>query len=158
MTDPADEEASNEARRSTQGDAGEGDADSFGRGKAGSGARVRVARLSPQKLKEVMANWRELTAQELVDAVVEFFSEGPMRASANVVVSWTKSANAKSFAIVNWAIEAGDKAVRELARTRDRMAGRDSKGLKRLQSPKANTNKFGLNPGMNGPTGGPTGS
>lgn len=150
MTIPTDDEDS-EANRKKKGDSGEGDADSFGRGKAG--AASGVARLSPQKLKEVMANWRELKAQDLVDAVVEFFSEGPMRASANAAVSWAKKTNAKSFAIVNWAIEAGDKAVREFTRARDRAAGRDSKGFRREHKGPKGKGFANPNPNTTGPAG-----
>ncbi len=111
-------------------DEGEGDSDSFGRGKAGAGAGA--IRLPPQKLKEVMADWRHLDVSAVVEAVAEFFSDWPMRAAANLSVAWTKTrANPKSFAIVNWVIEAGKSAVRELARTRERTrgAGADSRKL-----------------------------
>ena len=123
--------------RAKKGDSGEGDADSFGRGKAGAGAGIR---LSAQKTKEVGSVWTHLTASELMDAVVEFFSELPMRASANLSVTWERTqSNAKSFAIVNWIMDAGHSAVRELARTRERIrgAGRDSRGLM-MQRPKTN--------------------
>ncbi len=135
------------ARRAKKGDSGEGDADSFGRGKAGAGAGIR---LSAQKTKEVGSVWTHLTASELMEAVVEFFSELPMRASANLSVTWERTqANAKSFAIVNWIMDAGHTAVRELARTRERIrgAGRDSRGLM-MQRPKTNMN---MKPGPAGP-------
>ena len=156
MTTPPDDEEVNAAplqseeetaeRKKKKEDEGEGDSDSFGRGKAGAASAVTttVAKLPPTKLKEVWANFRELKGQDLVDAVVEFFAEGPMRASANAAVSWVKKANAKSFAIVNWALEAGDKAVRDFVRTRDRGAGRDSRGFVQKQSTKPT--KYGVIP------------
>jgi hypothetical protein len=116
---------------------------------------TNVARLTPQKLKQVMADWRHLTAQDLIDALVEFFGENPMRASANAAVSWVKNANAKSFAIVNWVLEFGENAVRELVRTRERTASRDTKGLRHGQ--KQRPGPAGIVPGLNGPTG-PTGN
>jgi len=82
--------------------------------------------------------------------VAEFFSDLPMRASANLVVTWERTqANAKSFAVVNWIIDAGHAAVRELARTRERVrgAGRDSRGLM-MQRPKAG---MAMKPGPTGP-------
>jgi len=134
-------------------DTGEGDSDSFGRGKAG--AASGVAKISPQKLKEVMADWRHLDVTAVVEAVAEFFSELPMRASANLSVTWEKTkSNVKSFAIVNWMIEFGENTVRELARTRERTrgAGRDSRGVQR-QTTKKRGPGFGMTPGPAGPTG-----
>ena len=141
-----DEESAEQ--RAKKGDSGEGDADSFGRGKAGAGAGIR---LSAQKTKEVGSVWTHLTAGELMDAVVEFFADLPMRASANLSVKWERTqANAKSFAIVNWIMDAGHSAVRELARTRERVrgAGRDSRGLM-MQRPKTSMR---MKPDPVGPT------
>lgn len=156
MTDPTDNENEETARRKKK-DEGEGDSDSWGRGKAGAGAGVgRVTRhLPPLKLKEVVADWRHLDMQALVEAVAEFFSELPMRASANLSVAWkqTKS-NAKSFALVNWVISFGEKAAKDLKLTRERVkgAGRDTRGLRNKRE-----NKVRLAPGVkmepNGPTG-----
>ena len=134
------------------GDTGEGDSDSFGRGKAGAGSGGGI-KISPQKLKEVMADWRHLDVTTVVEAVGEFFADMPMRASANVSVTWEKTkANVKSFAIVNWVIEFGEKTVRELARTRERVrgAGRDSRGLQR-QKPRKGAG-LGMSMGPTGPT------
>ena len=138
--------------RSKKTDTGEGDQDSFGRGKAGAGAGF--AKLPPQKLKEVMADWRHLDVTAVMEAVAEFFSDLPMRASANLSVQWERTrSNAKSFAIVNWIIEAGHAAVREMARTRERVRGagraRDSRGLG-MQRPKTG---LGMKPGPTAPGG-----
>ncbi len=157
MTDPIDDDNEEAAalRAKKKGDSGEGDQDSFGRGKAGAGASGGI-RLPPHKLKEVMADWRHLDVSAVVEAVAEFFSEMPMRASANLSVTWEKTkTNVKSFAIVNWVIEFGDKTVRELARTRERVrgAGRDSRGFQRQRPAKARPG-MGMNMGPTGPTGG----
>jgi hypothetical protein len=149
------EEEAAERRRKKKGDSGEGDSDSFGRGKAGAGAGGGI-KISAQKLKQVMADWRQLDINELMDAVVEFFSEVPLRASANVLVNWVKTATSsvKSFAIVNWAMDAGRNAVRDWDRTRERRAdalgGRtggagDSRGNKATQ-PIKSTHSRGQNP------------
>ena len=160
MTDPIDdndEDAERRAKKKKGGDSGEGDSDSWGRGKAGFGASGGI-RIPPQKLKEVMVDWRHLDVTAIVEAVAEFFSEMPMRASANLSVAWEKTkTNVKSFAIVNWVIEFGDRAAHELGKTRELTqnqgkgrAGSGARGLKQ-KTPKA--------PGMAGPTGnmGPTG-
>ncbi|MDR3425098.1 MAG: hypothetical protein P4M13_08540 [Alphaproteobacteria bacterium] len=138
--------------RRKKGDEGEGDQDSWGRGKAGAGSAVRI---TPQKLKGVMADWRYLDITAVVEAVTEFFSDLPMRASANLSVAWEKTkSNVKSFAIVNWLIAYGRKTA-ELAKTRERSrargAGRDSRGLQRRR-PKTNPG-MNMAPGPAGPTG-----
>jgi len=151
--DPALVEAEEEESKRKKSDSGEGDADSFGRGKAGAGAAASV-KISTQKLKGIMADWRHLDLNEVLEAVAEFFSEMPMRASANLSVTWEKTkSNAKSFAIVNWVIEFGEGMVRELARTRERTrgAGRDSRGLQR-QKPRSPGSKLGMAAGPTGPT------
>jgi hypothetical protein len=134
-------------------DSGKGKKGKKGKGEQGkAGAVSGGVKLDAQHNKEVWSVFRQLNAQELVDAVTEFFSEFPMRASANLAVTWERTKNnVKSFAIVNWAIDAGEAMVRELARTRERgmgAAGRDSRGLQR-QKPKAN---YGINPNP-GPVG-----
>jgi hypothetical protein len=144
-SDSAEEAAQKRAKKG--GDEGEGDQDSFGRGKAGAGAGGGI-RVSPQKLKEIMADWRHLDVTAVMEAVAEFFSELPMRVSANCEVTWEKTkSNVKSFAIVNWAIEAGEKAVRELAKNRDRTrargAGRDTRGLVQRQPSTGMSMKLG---------------
>jgi hypothetical protein len=155
MVDPTDDEDEENPRRKKK-DEGEGDADSWGRGKAGAGAMAgRVTRhLPPPKLKEVMADWRHLDMGALVEAVAEFFSELPMRASANLSVAWkqTKS-NAKSFALVNWVIAFGDKAAKDMKMSRERVkgAGRDTRGLQNRRENKIRTPGIKMEP--NGPTG-----
>jgi len=101
MTDPIDDEEELRRKKKKGGDEGEGDADSWGRGKAGAGSMMSKVRLPPQKLKEVMADWRHLDLAAVVQAVAEYFSEMPMRASANLSVAWKQT---KSFAIVNWLV------------------------------------------------------
>jgi hypothetical protein len=56
----------------------------------GSGGGMR---LPPGQLKEVMANWKYLDANEIAARVSEFFSELPARASAHVQVSWANIQN-----------------------------------------------------------------
>ncbi|MDE2030289.1 MAG: hypothetical protein KGI97_06975 [Alphaproteobacteria bacterium] len=145
MTDMTEDEDF-QARRKKGGDTGEGDADSFGRGKAGAGAGGGI-KLSAQMMKRVVAEFRQLDVNELMDAVVEFFSE-KLRASANLVVNFAKnsSGDSKGFTVVNAVIDAGRSAVREFARTR----GNDARGLKQKQKP-----GFGMKPGLSpsGPTG-----
>jgi|GEM_PF-2119288 hypothetical protein len=156
MTDPIDDENEEAERRKKKGDSGEGDSDSWGRGKAGAGAAAGAVKLSSQKDKEVKSEHRHLMAGELISAITEFFSALPMRASANLSVNWEKTkTNVKSFAIVNWVLEFGDKAVRELARTRERGASRDTRGLQRKTAPKVRPGiNMKLDPsGPNGPTG-----
>ena len=82
--------------------------------------------LPPQKLKEVMADWRHLDFAAVVEAVAQFFSEMPMRASANLSVAWKQT---KSFAIVNWIDKFGNKAANELKAVREKGAGKDSRTL-----------------------------
>ncbi|MDD3029544.1 MAG: hypothetical protein PHS57_04610 [Alphaproteobacteria bacterium] len=136
---------------------GEGDTDSFGRGKAGTASGMaRRARskktLAPARLKEVMANWRHLDMTEVVEALADFFSDWPMRASANLAVAWERTkTNAKSFAIVNWAISFGENAWKELRLVRERAVSSGTRGLKRkttLNKPKIG---MGMKPG--GPSG-----
>jgi hypothetical protein len=118
---PPDAEQEDSARRKKK---GEGDAQGAGSGIA--------KMLTTRKSEQVKGEHRHLVGAELVEAIVEFFSELPMRASANLSVAWEKTkTNAKSFAIVNWIIEHGDKAVRDFikSRDRDRGAARDSRGL-----------------------------
>lgn len=117
MTDLTDDDEETLHSKKKTEDSGEGDSDSWGRGKAGAGSGVSRARrnLSPQRLKEVMADWRQLDVAALVQAVAEFFVEMPMRASANLRVAWKQTrANAKSFAVVNWLISFGEKAGHDL--------------------------------------------
>jgi hypothetical protein len=99
------------ARKKKKGDSGEGDSDSFGRGKAGAGAGGGI-KISVQKLKQVVAEWRQLDMNEIMEAVAEFFSV-VLRASAHCVVGWesVKGVNAKSFALINWAIKSGKDAA-----------------------------------------------
>ncbi len=130
MVDEIDDDE--EARRKKKKDEGEGDADSWGRGKAGAGAMGGKVHLPPQKLKEVMADWRHLDLAAVVEAVTEFFSALPMRASANLSVAWQQTkTNAKSFAIVNWLIKYGEKASKDLNLSREKGAGRDTRGFQR---------------------------
>lgn len=117
MTDLTDDDEETLRSKKKVEDSGEGDSDSWGRGKAGAGSGVsRVRRtLSPQRLKEVMADWRQLDVAALVQAVAEFFVEMPMRASANLRVVWKQTkTNTKSFALVNWLIAFGEKAGHDL--------------------------------------------
>jgi hypothetical protein len=137
MTDIDDTEDA--ARRRKKEDEGEGDSDSFGRGKAGAGAGMsKVKRLSPAALKTVMENWRHLDVEAVMQAVAEFFSDLPLRASANLTVAWEKT-----FAVVNQVIAIGQIAAEELhlSRSRARTAGRDTKGL-------ANKRAAKMRPGM----------
>lgn len=155
MTDATDDE-NEEVRRKKKGDSGEGDSDSWGRGKAGAGAGGGI-RIPPTKLKEVMADWRHLDVKAVVEAVAEFFSDLPMRASANLQVKWEQTkANVKSFAIVNWLITFGERTALELARTRDTAASRDSRGLQKQKQPVKKTP--GTTPNMKFGPQGPTGS
>ncbi|MFA5040782.1 MAG: hypothetical protein WC464_04015 [Bdellovibrionales bacterium] len=151
MIDPTDNEE--EIARRKKKDEGEGDADSWGRGKAGAGAMAGKVRLPPQKLKEVMADWRHLDVLAVIEAVADFFSALPMRASANLSVAWqqTKS-NAKSFAIVNWAIKYGEKAAKELKLSREKGAGRDTRGFQ-----KDRNKRLRVTPGANMKPEGPSG-
>jgi hypothetical protein len=150
MTDPTDNENEEAARRKKkQGDTGEGDSDSWGRGKAGAGAGI--GHLSPVRLKAVMADWRHMDMKAIVEAVAEFFGDMPMRASANLSVAWQQTKeNAKSFALVNWVIEFGEKAANELKLTRERVRGADTRGLKNKQEHKIHPS---LKLGPAGPTG-----
>ena len=75
-----------------------------GTGEAAAGSRSSIAfSVDASKLKEIMANWRQLDLGETVSAVVEFFSDGITRASANLSVDWPKAANLKNagFALMN---------------------------------------------------------
>jgi len=160
MTDPtdqADEEDSLEEKKKKKkmkGDEGsEGDSDSWGRGKAGAASGRRI-RLSPQQLKKVMAEWRQLNVEQAVEAVAEFFADMPMRASANLAVVWTQiKNNPKSFAIVNWVHAFGEKVRNDLTMEKDKEKGRgrDTKGFKVRKSPKATAPKAATPNLMNGP-------
>ena len=150
MTDPIDDDEESRRKKKKGGDEGEGDADSWGRGKAGAGSMMGKVRLPPQQLKEVMADWRHLDVAAVIQAVTEFFSELPMRASANLSVAWKQT---KSFALVNWLVSFGEKAAAELKHTREKGAGRDSRTLQNRRDQK----KFirpGVDPTMkpSGPT------
>lgn len=144
MTDPIDENEEEAARRKKKKDEGEGDSDSWGRGKAGAVSGVR--HLPPQKLKEVMADWRHLDIATVLQAVADFFSELPMRASANLSVLFDKS---KGFALVNWIISFGEKAAHNLDMTREKAAGRDSRTLQNKREQKARPG-VDMNPKPNG--------
>ncbi len=119
---PLDAEQEDSARRKKK---GEGDTEGAGSGIA--------KMLTTRKAEEVKGEHRHLVGADLIEAIVEFFSELPMRASANLSVAWEKTkTNAKSFAVVNWMIEFGDKTVREFIKSRERDRGgaaRDSRGL-----------------------------
>jgi hypothetical protein len=151
MTDPTDNDEEESARRKKKKDEGEGegDADSFGRGKAGAGSMMGKVRLPPQKLKEVMADWRHLDVTAIIQAVAEFFSELPMRASANLSVVWDKT---KKFTIVTDLIKKGTQAARDLMLTRERTAGRDARGLQ-----KDRNKRLRVNPSATMKPEGPTG-
>ncbi len=149
MTDPIDDEE--EARRKKKiKDEGEGDADSWGRGKAGAGSMMGRVRLPPQKLKEVMADWRHLDVTAIVQAVAEFFADLPMRASANLSVAWKQT---KSFALVNWLVSFGEKTVAEINLAREKGAGKDSRTLQNRRD-QVKRARPGVNPNLkpNGPT------
>jgi hypothetical protein len=136
------EEAARKKKKSGSGEVQDG----FGGGKAGAGAGGGIQKLSSQKDKEVKEGHRHLVASELIDAIVEFFSELPMRASANLSVTWEKTkTNVKSFAVVNWIVEFGTKTA-QLARTRQ--SAPDSRGLKQQKPGVGN-----LNPSSAGPRG-----
>ncbi|MDD3371503.1 MAG: hypothetical protein PHE27_06740 [Alphaproteobacteria bacterium] len=146
MTDPTDDNDDEDARRKKKKDEGEGDSDSWGRGKAGSASGVtKVKRLSPEVLKRVMENWQHLDMAAVVQAVAEFFSDLPMRASANLSVAWEKT---RSFAILNKLIAFGEKAAGELNlnRERERSAGKDTRGLRRRKGVKTPTPDVGPRP------------
>jgi hypothetical protein len=146
MTDPVDENE-DEARRKKKkgGDSGEGDADSWGRGKAGAGAGG--IKITPLRLKAVMADWRHLDVTAVVQAVAEFFNDWPMRASANLSVAWKQTkTNAKSFALINWIIEFGEKMSKDLKLVRDKRSFKNQREQKVRPS-------MGMNMGPTGPTG-----
>ena len=154
MTDSTDDEDDDESleqkkKKKKKGEEGsEGDSDSWGRGKAGAASGARI-RLSPQQLKQAMAEWRQLDVEQAVHAVAEFFADMPMRASANLAVVWNQvKNNPKSFAIVNWVLAFGEKAHNDLTleKEKDRGRGRDTKGLHARKAPKASAPNL-----LNGP-------
>jgi hypothetical protein len=150
MTDPIDDEEELRRKKKKSGDEGEGDADSWGRGKAGAGSMMGKVRLPPQQLKEVMADWRHLDVAAVIQAVTEFFSDLPMRASANLSVAWKQT---KSFAIVNWLVTFGEKAAAEINLAREKGAGKDTRTLQNRRD-QAKRARPGVNPTLNpnGPT------
>jgi hypothetical protein len=78
-------------------------------GGSGKGGVIKI-RLHPSKLKEVLENWHDLDAVQVVERLAEFFSDLPHRASANAEVSWTNlEGTAKSFgyAIMHHFLEFG---------------------------------------------------
>ena len=148
LPDDINDDENLETRNGKKGDSGEGDADSFGRGKAGSAAAIT---LSAAQKKEVWTVFRELKGQDLIEALKEF-CELPFRAAANCVTSFASIVgNPKSFAIVTWIVNAVNQIGRDLERTRERArgAGRDSRGLQQRKPLKPG---FGMQPGPNGPT------
>ncbi len=162
MTDIEDAEKEMEQPRKKKSGEGEGEGDSWLERKSVTG--VGIARLPPHKLKEVMADWRHLDVKAIMEAVAEFFSDLPMRASANLSVAWERTKdNVKSFALVNWILDAGEKAAQdlELTKTNDlsqtketgRVGGK-GKGTRGFikRDPKVGPH-FGPSGGM-GPTGG----
>ena len=150
MTDPIDNEEEIARRKKKKGEGeGEGDADSWGRGKAGAGAMAGKTHLPPQKLKEVMADWRHLDIAAVMQAIVEFFGDLPMRASANLSVVWEKT---KKFTLVSDIIKVGEKAAHELNLTKERTAGRDTRGFQ-----KDRNKRLRVNPGITMKPEGPTG-
>jgi len=137
MSDITDDGDDEERRKKKKKDEGEGDADSWGRGKAGAGSAMGRVRLPPQKLKEVMADWRHLDVDALIEAVTEFFSELPMRASANLSVFWDKT---KRFALVTDVFRAADKMVKDLKLVREKGAGRDTRGFQKDRTKRLRAN------------------
>jgi len=157
MTDMEDTEKEElERRKKKGGDEGAGDGDPWGRGKAG--AASGIARLPPQKLKEVMADWRHLDMNALMEAIAEFFSDLPMRASANLSVAWERTkTNVKSFAVVNWILDVGHKAAHEHNLTQKAeltgkqgtgKAGKGTRGFIKRADPRVNPKPMGpMGPG-----------
>ena len=141
-------------QRSKVKDEGEGDSDSWGRGKAGAGSGLSGKfGVPPNKLKEIVGDWRHLDVNAVVEAVAEFFGDFPMRASANLSVVWENVKN-KSFAIVNWVIDFGSKAADDLAVKRERErtsgAGRDTRRVQRRR-PRTPSHGMNMAPGPSGP-------
>ena len=124
MTAPTDNEDEEAAKRRKKDDSGEGDSDSFGRGKAGAGTGGGI-KISAQKLKQVMADWRHLDINEVAEAVAEFFGE-VLRASAHIAVDFVTKSNVKAFAILEHSIKGGQKLA--AARTRARVRSADAGG------------------------------
>ncbi len=129
---------------------GKGETDgSFGDGKAGAGAGLGAI-LSVSKDKAVRAERRAYVGNEAVDALIEFCQD-TLVASANLAVSFVKTANAKAFAIVSWVAEFAKTHMRELALNRDQTATRDTRTHAQKKTP-----GFGMSLGPTGPTMGPT--
>ncbi len=148
MADLIHDEENENKKVDKKGKSGRSETDgSFGGGQAGAGAGIGFI-LSTAKSDAVKSEHRHLTAGDLIDAIVEFFSEWPMRASANLAVTWDKTkTNFKSFAIVNWVIEVGAQTVKDFMRTRQL---RDTRGLQKQKGP---SNNLGLGMGPLGPSG-----
>jgi hypothetical protein len=146
---PSDDEIQNEdaadKKRKGEGDMTSGGAAYEGVVTEEDAARktAKVARLSTEKTKQVWNDFVHHDINAIMNVVVEFFAEWPMRASAHLKVDWNKvKGNSKSFALINWTIDAGTKAVREFIRARERTRGADVKGLRfrRSHRPRHGTN------------------
>jgi|ERR1700722_11901712 len=97
MTDPIDnDELEQRKKKETEGKgrAG-GSGSSEGSGALGTAARGITFSVDATRLKDIMANWRQMDLSETVTALIEFVSDGVMRASANLTVDWVKAATLK---------------------------------------------------------------
>jgi hypothetical protein len=93
MTDPIDnDELEQRKKKETE---GKGRAGGSGSGAIGTDVRGIAFAVDAAQKKEIWANWRQMDLGETVTALLEFVSEGVMRASANLSVDWAKAANLK---------------------------------------------------------------
>jgi hypothetical protein len=145
IDEPDDEDERSKKKKKGDGDS-EGDSDSWGRGKAGAASGAKVGRPSAANLKKILANWQHFEdVTQVVQAVAEFFTDVPMRASANLSVLWEKT---RGFAIVTKFMRFGKSAADDLKVSRSRAAGRDTRGFQRKPAP---TKKPGMNLGPRPP-------
>ncbi len=116
ITDNIDPNLEEEKKKKTEGEGESGKGRAGGEGRAGSGGAPRI----PVHItKAVLETWKYLNANESIGRVVEFFSELPARASANMMVTFD-SVTKQGYAVVNQVITFGQDVISLMrARTRE---------------------------------------
>jgi hypothetical protein len=125
--DPIDSEDENTTGHKKS---GKGETDgSFGDGKAGAASGMGML-LSTAKGAQVNAEHRHLVGDGLIEALVEFCSDGLMRATAHLTVVWEKT-----YTIINSFLTFCSKELPKLARGLQRTASRDGRGVQKRKQP-----------------------
>jgi hypothetical protein len=88
-------------------ESGSGEKGKRGGGSSGGGPRLNAAQLS-----EVMKNWAAyLDPKDVMRRVAEFFSEMPVKVSAQAQVDWMSNVLNKGFAVIHQFATIGQRAA-----------------------------------------------